>query len=411
MTFHTILFLLLSVGRAESATSVACDLPIRSVVDVLACADRMSPEVQKALLDVEQAKLQIGAYAQWKNPELSATSFGGTIAGSRQTETDIMLGVPLELGGKRGARRAVGEAGRDQAEAALFSARAKVRIATILNLHRLRQLGHEAAVVDESIKAFSTLNDQFSSRSRLSPEQQTSATVYRMARSQYQLKRSEINDEISELNKYFLITVGRSEAELKPILPGTPASWPSLEDRSVAIESPRLRSAKANFTLAQANLDLAKSEAWPTVNVGPSFRMQNQGGVSGNLLGINVGLPIPLFNVNGAGRAAAAAGVAVSEATRDLELRSELTSRDQWENVYDQSVKLLKTTLSHQDIERAHHDIDGLFIRGVVPSALVIEAHRSYLDLEVTRNSRERKAMEALLSIYEINGSIMEKIL
>ncbi|RYZ79053.1 MAG: TolC family protein [Proteobacteria bacterium] len=320
-----------------------------------------------------------------------------------------MLGVPLELGGKLGARRAVGEAGRAQAEAALLSARAKVRIATILNLHRLRQLRHEAEVVDESVKTFSTLNNQFSSRSRLSPEQQTSATVYRMARSQYQLRRSEINDEISELNKYFIITVGKSEAELRKILPGAPTSWPTLESRSAVIESPRLQSAKANFTFAQANLDLAKSEAWPTVNVGPSFRMQTQSGISGNLLGFNIGLPIPLFNMNGAGRAAAAAGVALSEATRDLELKSGLTSREQWEKVYDQSVNLLNTTLSHQEIERAHHDIDSLFSRGVVPSSLVIEAHRSYLDLEIARHSRERKAMEALLSIYEINGSIMEK--
>lgn len=136
--------------------------------------------------------------------------------------------------------------------------------------------------------------------------------------------------------------------------------------------------------------------------------MQNQSGVSGNLLGFNLGLPLPIFNSNRAGRAAAEAGVLLSEGSRDLTARGESLVRQQQLEVYRSSLQVLRTSLSHQQVEKAHANVDRLFLRGVVPSSLVIEAHRSYLDLELGRNERERKALEALLNLHEIAGTIFE---
>ncbi|RZA09594.1 MAG: TolC family protein [Proteobacteria bacterium] len=413
MAFLSLFFLLLSpdARSAPAAAPLRCEGPLRSFADALTCADQLSPEILKANSRLNTARLEVGARGQWRNPELSLNTFAGSIAGSRQVETDLVLGVPIELGGKAGARRAVGEALVAQAEAELLAARARVRSEMILGLHRLRQLKHEIEVVGESVAAFTTLNKQYGSRSQLSPEQQISATVYRLAKSQSELRRADILDEVSSLNAYFKLTLNKGETELTGILPPAPRTWPKLEDQNRPMASPRLVLAAAGSKLAEAGKARERSESWPTLTAGPSYRRQTQGTASGDLLGFNVSLPLPLFNANGAGRVAAAANLEQSLATERLELSSEEGQRERLASTYRQSVALLDTTLSHAEIERVHHEIDGLFKKGVAPSALVIEAHRSYLELELSRHARERKAIETLLALYEIDGTILEKSL
>lgn len=408
MYFFSILtiFLIPAGSYAED-----CPATIRSVRDVLTCADTKAPEVQQARLELVEARLQVQARGQWRNPDVSVTSFSGRVAGSRQSETDFMLGIPVELGGKIAARKALGQAGVEQAQASLFASRAKVKAITMLNLHRLRQIKHELSIVDESIETFDKLNRQYGGRPRLSPEQQASASVYLFAKSQYDLRKSDLTDELAQLNAYFQVNVGVPEPQLNAALPPSPHAWPAVETESKTPDSPALRAALAGASVARANLDLARSEAWPTLSVGPSFRLQNQGGVSGNLLGFNIGLPLPVFNANGAGRAAAAAGVVASEAARDVQYLVATRELEQLTRVYVESVRLLRSTMRHEEIEKNHRAVEGLFTRGVVPSALVIEAHRSYLDLEVARNARERKAIETLFGIYTLKGTVLEEAL
>ena len=51
-----------------------------------------------------------------------------------------------------------------------------------------------------------------------------------------------------------------------------------------------------------------------------------------------------------------------------------------------------------------HKKIENLFLKGVVPSSLVIEAHRSLVDFEKARNDHELKAIGALFNIQIIDG-------
>jgi outer membrane protein TolC len=169
-----------------------------------------------------------------------------------------------------------------------------------------------------------------------------------------------------------------------------------------------VRLAYAEIKSAEAELALAQSEAWPTLTVGPAVKVQNEGGRSDSFFGINVSFPIPLFNLNGAGKEAARAGVTVASASKGFVASEQEKQRDEMVRIYQQSVAILSTTLSHQDIERRHADIERLFFKGVVPSSLVIEAHRTFTDLEKARNERELKTLEALFTIYALDGKTSE---
>lgn len=376
--------------------------------DLIACAELRSPEVQSAQLEVDRSKALIDAAGQWRNPELSAETFQGKVGGQNQSETDITLGVPIELGGKIAARKGVARGGLSLAEARLYEVRAKVRSQILLKLHRLRQVAHEQEIADEAIRTFTKLIQQYSKRPGLSPEQQISFSVYQLSKSEYELKRSNTAEEIVGLDAFFKLNLGVGADQVRTALPPSQKTWPKISSAENVGPSPKQKILQAELDTAKAELSLAQSEAWPTLTVGPSLKMQKESGQANNLMGVNMSLPLPLFNINGGARAAAAAGVKLSETRREFGLREQVLRREELRGVYEQSVRSMTESLSHEDIEKRHRDAEKLFIKGVVPSALVIEAHRTSFELERTRHEREMRALEALLDIYAIDGNILE---
>ncbi len=174
-------------------------------------------------------------------------------------------------------------------------------------------------------------------------------------------------------------------------------------------KAPRVRSLAANVVIAEAELNAAQSQSWPTLLVGPSARIQSQANSSGTLWGLNVGIGVPLFNTNAAARAAAAVGVQATQTVKDLGLSVEGSARQRAIQVYLKSVELVRASSTHAELEAAHKNLDKTLNRGLVPSALIIEAHRSHVDLERTRNESELAALRALFEVYAIDGKILEK--
>lgn len=392
-------------AQGALAQQPTCGLPFKNATDVLGCAENRSPEVQKALLELEQAKAQIGASEQWRNPELSIDSVSGS---DGKSETGVNLGIPIELGGKLDARRNVAKSGTTKAEATLYAAKTEVRSSVLLKLHRLRQLTHEQEVIDESIDTFTKLVKQYGQRFKLSPEQEISVTVFKMSKSEYELKKSELLAERNLLDAFFQTVIGVGLGELQSVVPKSPKTWPALPASGTSSESPKLKLTSAEIERAKAELSLAASEAWPTVVLGPSIKMQNESGRNNQLYGFNLSLPLPIFNANGKGKAAAASGLRVAETNHQLAQLDLQKTREQLAKTYQQSVTVLGTTVSHEEIEKKHDSIEKLFFRGVVPSSLVIEAHRTYVDLEKARNERELKTLEALFAIYAFDGKLLE---
>lgn len=381
---------------------------IKSSSDVIECAIKKSPDIQSAELELKRSQEQITAAGQWQNPELSVQSVSGTIDSDKRQETDISLGIPIQLGGKIAAREIAARSESLLAEALLFEAKAKIKTEVSLKLHRLRQLLHEQEIIDESIGAFSKLVTQYSKRPGLSPEQQMTLSVYQLSKGDYELQKSESMDELLQLNAYFKMQVGLSVDQLKKHLPASLKSWPLVKVIDSKKLSPAQQRLMAELESSKASLAAAQSEAWPTLTVGPTVKLQKESNQSNSLVGFNASLPLPLFNLNGGAKAAAKAQVNLSETKKNIGLLEQQLKQDELLSTYNQAVEFLKTSLSHEDIERKHKETDRLFNKGVIPSALVIEAHRTSLDLEKTRHARELKALESLLNIYTLDGSIME---
>lgn len=406
--FLTGLFLaFLFVQKTQAAD--ACLSAMKTYQDIIACAEARSPDIQKALLDVEHSKTSIEAAGQWENPELSAETFQGKKDGQQQKETDISLNFPIQLGSKISARQNVAKSALNLAEAKLYEAKAAVRSQVFLKLHRLRQIMHEQELANDAIRTFTRLIDQYAKRPSLSPEQRISFSVYQLSQSEYELKKATSVAETLALSAFFKLTLGLTAEQIRPMLPSDFKTWPklSLPENNKNI-SPKRQILQAELDTAKAELSLAQSESWPTLTLGPSLKMQTEDGKSNNFIGFNISLPLPLFNLNGGVKTAAVVNVRRHESFQNSGILEQEIRREELLQVYEHSVKTMKEILSHENIERKRRDAERLFIRGVAPSSLVIEAHRTSFELEKARHEHEMRTLELLLAIYTIDGNILE---
>ena len=75
--------------------------------------------------------------------------------------------------------------------------------------------------------------------------------------------------------------------------------------------------------------------------------------------------------------------------------------------------ELFKTSLGESVSERLlkqkHNKIEKLFKRGVISSAMIIEAHRQLIEFTNTRFEFELGAVEALWNIYKIQGKLLNQ--
>ena len=406
MSFHA--FLILLLFSAEGNAALLCEKKPNSYRELVQCAEESSPEVQRAKLHLERARAQVGAAAQWQNPELSADSYFLSSEGGSGSETEVSLGIPIELGGKIASRKEVATGALAQAEIALLSARAEAKKEITAKLHRLRQTKHELEVVEEAISTFQKLLAQFAKRPALAPEQKVSAAVFRMAMNEDEMEKAKLLEEHASLDSYLKVVVGLSADEVQNLLPKGPVSWPEVPSLVSIANSPKLKLIEAELKTAEAELGLARSEAWPTVMIGPSVKLEKEAGLRETTYGFNLSLPLPLFSFNGGAKASAGAGLRIAETQKTLAISEEERRREKLLRTYKSSVAALQSALSHPEMEKGHRDVERLFIRGTVPSSLVIEAHRTFVGLERARHEAELKALESLMEIYLLDGKLSE---
>lgn len=388
-----------------------CPLP-KTPMDTLRCAQEEHPDVKRAKLAAEQSKALIEAASQIPNPEIETQSVFGRVLGDQQMQSQISLTQPISLGGKRSARKDEAKAQESQAQADLKKVQADVTIETVTKLHRLRQLEREKAILDETVSSYAKLLSQYRSRPRLTPEQEVSQVVFEMALADSKIKRSLVADEEREIEHFFHVATGHGLSELAKALPMAPAKWPNVEEASEKRNpSPGVSRLMADQDFAAAELESARAASWPELRIGPMVQLQADGPVRGQLYGVQLNLELPFFNVNGGGRAYASKGLWKAEKSTELLKVEESHERQERVRVYRSAIDALKGSGSVAEIERKHHRVEALTMRGLVSSSLAIEAHRQRADLEKSRNERELKAIEALWTIYKFDGRIFGEVL
>lgn len=396
-------------GEHQHGSHPECPLP-KNPNDVLECVRSRHPDSIRARLAVEQASELPRAASQWLNPEFQASSVLGSSLGDQLAETNLSLQFPIEVGGKRGARKSIAESQKLQAEADQTETLSRVVRETVSNLYRAAQLSAERKAVEEAIVSFERLAAQYRRRIRLSPEQEVSLSLFGMAESEYRLKLASLMEEERAIEHFFHVNTGHGLEELKPAYPDRSKEWPDLPDQAATeLNSPARIRGLADLRLANAEFDSAAAGAWPDLQIGPSARFVQEGGIRFQQYGLGVTLPLPLFSLNGGERAVAARGRIRAETSLDLTRSLDQHERHEQLHVYRDAVEALKKAPSLSKLEREHQRVETLAMQGLLPSALVIEAHRQIVDLQGALHERELRAAQTLWTVYEIEGRTLKE--
>lgn len=385
-----------------------CPLP-KNRMDIIDCALSFHPSVKRGMLKIDSTTKLEEQASQIPNPTLSTRYVKSDSNGENNSELEANLSFTLELGGKRGSRKDYAQARKSEAEVTNDITKANVKIATILNLHRLRQVLVEKKLLAEAIAAFSKVIGQLKKLPRLSAEQVASLTLFEIALEETKVNESEIFEEERKLEHFFHIATGHSLEEIRDFLPHTPANWPRIKPNKSENSSPEVKKLKSLAHLAGKELEIQKSKAWPDLKIGPSLAIERDGGIENKMIGFNVQMPIPVFQANGGGKAYAHSELLRAQKNISLTIAEENHERFEQLRVYESAVKILSKTMKLNTIEKKHNRIEKLYLRGVVSSSVFLDSLKQKLSYLKSRNSREITALKALWSIHKYDGIIFKE--
>ena len=384
---------------------------LASPQDILDCALTHHPSVQQVQARAAQGQSLEAVASQRPNPELDASTVFGSTQGLSVVNSQVVLAHTFELGGKRSSRIEKAQAEKEVITTEVLKAKEEVALSVVTALFRIRQLKTEIATLNEALYTFKQIKGQLKTRPKLTPEQRVALSIFKLAESDYTLRRTSLEGEERAVVKLLSLAIGKPISFKTELLPQAKERWPEIQESENTQEfsGSDISRLRAEVKSAQADLSLAQSDSWPNLKIGPEFQAQTQAGLSYQAYGVSLSLPLPLYQANGGGRRFAALGVEKAETA--LRASSDLlkTERNQQVAQYQAAVKALQQASTLREVEKEHQSVEDLFKVGLIQSSLVIEAHRQIVDLTRNVNEQELAAIRALWRIYAIDGRVLKE--
>jgi cobalt-zinc-cadmium efflux system outer membrane protein len=358
-------------------------------------ARRASPELAAARHAVAVAagrQRQAGAFP---NPTLAYGREQTSREGESNAQDIVSLEQPLEIGGKRGARRAAAAAAHAAAEARLAAAAARVdyevarSYASAVAAQRGATLAEAAAAAFERAGKVSTARlaggdvSGYQHR-RLSLE----AGRYAALRAQALVVRDSAIQTLATLIGLADSTGHVGSLVLADTL--TPAPLTQAPDSFVALallRRPEVRGAMKEAEAGAAEARLARAERIPTPTLNGGFkheRLATGESLSGFVAGVS--LPLPLWDRRGGAIEAASAEAARREAeVAGLQRQTAREVRTAFEahQGLAAQLELLDAQLG-EDARRAHRAAEAAYAEGEIGLLEWLDAVRAYQEAETT---------------------------
>lgn len=389
---------ILLAPHISRASSDSCDASeIKTLLD---CVEQRSTESQIARSRLESAESAAGSVGVFPNPELEFEHSRANKHGGTETEASILFSVaPTKLF----AESAQANARVDLAQAETALALSGLRSAVIAGFRKLYNTAKLLEIAKESQVTFAKVVKQYSSRPRLSAEQDASLGVFRMAEKESAAKVIELQrgfDTLTfELQQKYSVKIDLLKSSW------TIKKWPTAPSKNASAEnSPFVKEIRANKAIFEADYRRAKAESWPELKLGPLINISKDNTEEVRSLGFRLSLPLPLFNLNRGGRAAARKELLVAELHERRGLEALKFNEDLLRRVYAQSVDLLTKLPSDEALKKSHDRLERMFLQGIIPSSLMIDAHQELFDSQEIFSETEQQALDALFKLQIHNG-------
>jgi len=271
----------------------------------------------------------------------------------------------------------------------------------------------EVGELDETLAIYERIREAFKNLQILSPEQRVSLSVLRTTTQANQLQKIALMDEENRLRAFLEKATGRSIEITPEVLPRPITHWPDYSPKAAGalLGGAKMKKALAELSDASAAYRLAKSQAWPDVDLGPSIEPNTMGERTTTSFGFNLAVPLPMYHQNQGQVQAALSAQNRAKLNLDLtkgELAVEFASLVAR---YDQNLKAVEKGQLVRSLEekREETSLESLFRDGLIPSSLMIEARRQVFEFLQGLNAAELRTIEALWRLYALEGRIFDK--
>lgn len=348
---------------------------------------------------VDLARSEVLAARTWSNPELELSEErgdGGSPGGDAR-ETSVVLSQEIEVGGRRGLRIDAAELGVHAAETTARYERARLRAevlraySQVVAAERLRDARQGAAAGLRELAGVAGKRQQAGDLSGY--ESRRIAQASTQAGAEAVLSDTEARVARARLAGWVGEAALTAQLDPVPPLPAIPAPANDVESAELAVLGARREQAAAQAR-AESRLALPLS-------IGVGTKRVEDGGISDNLMILELGVPLPVFDRNQAGRARAAAEAGMADARYQqalLQTRSHRTAaleearqlsvsaRTLFESAVPEAARL--TTIARASFAEGELDLVGL-----------LDAHQAETDVIQQALEQQSRALDALLEL------------
>ena len=267
-----------------------------TLADAITKARNQAPQLQSADAAMRAADANVGLSSLRANPTLAVEAENvlgsGRYAGFGGGEKTFSLSMPLELGGKRGARVRVAEAERSAARIGTQVARANLTLQITEAFVTLAASERYVEIAKASHALAERAHHAARERVRVgkaSPIEEQRADVLRI--------NAEVRlDKALRATRLAGATIARLTGAAMPV--AIASTWFERTDAVVvgqpAVASLSLAAAEAELTAANARVDAAKRDRIPDVTLTAGMRRYGESSEKAAVLALSV--PLPLFN-------------------------------------------------------------------------------------------------------------------
>tara|TARA_B100001248_G_scaffold252134_1_gene227955 strand:+ start:8271 stop:9542 length:1272 start_codon:yes stop_codon:yes gene_type:complete len=382
---------------------------IGNTKEFVVCALQNHPLIQESSYDLEIGKGLIKEARRIPNPEIELGVSQTDNIGQTSDTVDLALMMPIEIGGKRGSRINKALAKSELINSEVLKIQELVVLNSLLKIYRLRQVKVELGLIIESLSTFKKVKQQYKNRKSLGPEQAVSLDIFSLAEADYTMRHSALEAEKGELERELSLYIGKKIKPDKNILPKFKSEWPVLSDTAKLAGSDILIS-RAKRKIAESELEIARSNAWPDLAIGPTYSVETENNDRITTVGVGLQMPLPVFNLNGGNKAVAYAEkrkAEVSQKTQEVNLANR---RENLVEIYRSITNRLKKINPESLGEVKHKRIHRYLKRGVVEASLVIESHRQIVEFQEHTNEQELKAVSALWQVRALDGVLLDEV-
>ncbi len=398
----------IATANSNAATFGDCSQE-KTIQEFVECARMEAPEFRMAFGLASSAELKAKASKRWLNPDFDSQSLFGRTFGNDQYQYQISLLQTIEFGGRRSARIYEAQGAHEVAQAKLQNMDAEARIKIYSKILRLSQIEKEKESLDEAIFTFKKLVSQYASRPRLSPEQEVSNTVFKIAQGDFQMRKVQLLNDEREVTNELKLHLRTEDDSFRKWITDPVITLTSYEQKDFQVEkTPEYKISFADYLNAKAQKSNENAEFFSEVKIGPMVQFQYDGAQRSQLYGAQVSFPFPIWNQNGYGRESADQAIESAEIGLTLEKKKTILEHQRMVETYQDYFTSLKVVPTQKDLEAKHNKVEAQYLRGLVNSALIIEAHRSLIDFQKLRHESEMNALELLWNLYRLDGRLEE---